>query len=636
MMPDAWNPLVLILLVAAGLCLGLLWQVLTHPQRNRLPWAFHCFLAAITLWLLAYAWEMGSADINIKVLASKVQYLGITVAPTSWLVYSLYYARAGRWLTPLRRGLLCIEPVAIAALVWSNEKHHLIWQQIELLPFSPNFSALRITYGRLFYIHAAYSYGLMIWATVLLLLVLLRSPHLYRRQVLTLLICASAPWIGNIVYLVSQSSLRSMKGDIYTLGPSMFLLLDWTPFGFLVTGFAALWGRWRFRLWDITPIARDAVIEGMLDGVLVLDRQNRVLDLNLSAQTILALPISKAVGLSAKTLFAPWPLLQEVLLRSPQQHRLITHQQTVGEAPCWFEISLSPLYNQRHQIIGQLILWRDVSVQKMAELALAHSRDKAEAASQAKSRFLANMSHELRTPLNAIIGYSELLQEDCHIKGYNELLADLETIRTEGGNLLTLINNLLDFSKVEAGKFSIFIEPFELPPFLRELVRTVTPLMQQKDNQFQLQLDPTLYTMHSDRIKIRQVLLNLLGNAAKFTRQGLVILTVEPINPNPDTHDEGWIRFQVQDTGIGMTPEQLPHIFQAFIQADESITRRYGGTGLGLALSQSFCHMMGGAISVESELGVGSTFTMDLPIRFTILKNSPSETSFEEIHDLID
>lgn len=616
MMISVWNPVVLILLVAMGLCLVLLWISLANPQRYRLPLAFTLFLLGIAVWLLAYAWEMSSLDITTKVLASKVQYLGIAIAPTSWLVYILNYARVGRWLTPLRRGLLCIEPMLVVALAWTNEKHHLIWQQIELLILSPNFAPLRMTYGKFFYIHVVYSYALMVWATSLLIMALLRSPHLYRKQVATLLICAGAPWIGNIIYLARQTGLLPMSGEAYSFGSSMFVWLDWTPFGFLVTGLAALWGRWRFRLWDIVPIARDAVIEGMADGVLILDGQNRIVDFNSAAQKILGLPIPKIMGQPAEHVLSTYPLLMELLVRSPNQYRLIAQEQTVDGTNYWFEIGLSPLYSKHPQMMGQLMIWRDVTIQKTAELALGRARDKAEAASQAKSRFLANMSHELRTPLTAIIGYSEFLQEDCQLKGYGELIEDLETIRTEGNNLLSLINNLLDFSKVEAGKFSLYVESFEVSVLLKELVRTVEPLMQKKGNQFKLESDIPFSIMKSDRTKLRQVLLNLLGNAAKFTEDGMIILSVGPLEASPPdlAIQADWVRFQIQDTGIGMTPEQLQRVFQAFMQADEAISRRYGGTGLGLALSQSFCHMMGGIISVESELGTGSTFTVDMPL----------------------
>jgi PAS domain S-box-containing protein len=638
MIAVSFNPLVLVLLAAAGLCLLLLWQSLRNPQSDRLPIAFPVFFAAICVWLLAYAWELSTPDLNTKILASKVQYLGIATTPTAWLIYTLHYARVGRWLTPLRYGLLTLEPLLIVGLVWTNEMHHLIWRRLELLLLSPTLSFLRITYGSFFYVHAVYSYCILIWATGLLLKTLMRSPHLYRGQVLTLLICAGAPWLGNLVYLTSQTHVSVVPGHLYPLGSSTLLLLDWTPFSFLVTGLAAQWGRWRFRLWDIVPIARDAVIEGMQDGVIILDRQNRILDLNPAAQAILGCSMTAVVGQSAVQILSPWPLLLDhlaalegvVASRSlgakllPLQHRLITQEQRIDETSYWFEISLSPLYSQQRHLMGQLMIWRDVTAQKTAERELIGAKEASEAANQAKSRFLAAMSHELRTPLTAIIGYSELLQEDCQTQGYSELIGDLETIRTSGLNLLGLINSILDFSKAEAGKFSLFLEPFEASTLIAEIARIVEPLLQKNGNRLQIETSPQLPTLYTDLTKVRQVLLNLLSNAAKFCDQGVITVTIAPLDIDlSHPLDQGiavspqqppWIRFQVKDTGIGMTPEQLQRIFQAFVQAEESTARRYGGTGLGLALSQSFCHLMGGTISVESTLGEGSTFTVDLPV----------------------
>lgn len=620
------NPLILFLIAASGLCLSLLWQSLASPQRDRIPLAFPIFAGSISLWLLAYTWELSTPDLNTKILASKVQYLGIAIAPTAWLAYTFSFTRRERWLTASRQVLLMLEPIALTLLVWTNESHRWIWQQTELLLLSPSQSFLRIIYGPFFYVNAAYNYSLILWSTLLLLKTWRRSSHLYRGQVSILLLCAVAPWLGNLVYLSSQIFLFPKSASIYQVSTTSLLLVDWTPFGFLVTGLVAQCGRRRFHLLDVVPIARDAVIESMQDGVIVLDRQNRILDLNPAAQNILGTAASQILGQGAEEVLSRWPILLEQLLRSPQQHRLATHEQLIEGKPYWFEIRLSPLYGKRQKLIGQLMIWQDVTVQKTVELELRCARDVAESANQAKSRFLAAMSHELRTPLTAIIGYSELLKEDCQIQGYTDLLEDLETIRTEGHHLLTLINNILDFSKVESGKFPLCIEPFELLPLLRDIGRIVEPLMQKNRNHYQLHASASLGIMVSDLTKIRQVLLNLLGNAAKFTEEGSITLTVETITIAEPTAErtftssnaacpEPWIQFRVEDTGIGMTPEQLQHVFHAFVQADATTARRYGGTGLGLALTQSFCHMMGGVISVESELGKGSTFTVDLPLR---------------------
>ncbi|MGI8968620.1 MAG: response regulator, partial [Chloroflexota bacterium] len=298
------------------------------------------------------------------------------------------------------------------------------------------------------------------------------------------------------------------------------------------------------------------------------------------------------------------------------------------------------------RVIGMMAVWRSgrrdpftpadldflIGLSRQAVIALENARlfeeaqqarAGAEEASRAKSVFLANMSHELRTPLNAIIGYSEMLEEEATDLGDKCYLPDLRKINHAGKHLLELINAILDLSKIEAGKMDLYAESFEVESVIAEVAAVVHPLVEQNHNSLEVSCHPALGVMHADVTKVRQSIFNLLSNAAKFTRDGEITLTVD----REREEDVDWVSFSVRDTGIGLTAGQIDHLFQEFTQADASTTRDFGGTGLGLALSRRLCRMMGGDITVESTPGAGSTFTIRLPAAST----SPASASEKKL-----
>ncbi len=360
-----------------------------------------------------------------------------------------------------------------------------------------------------------------------------------------------------------------------------------------------------------------AILETAIDCIIGIDQETRVVEFNPAAERTFGYTRAEALGEQISRLIIP-PSLREAHLRGMAKYletgegpilgkriEIVAMRSDGTEFP--IELAVTRIPAEGPPFFTAYI--RDITERKQAREELQQAKEVAELANQAKSDFLASMSHELRTPLNAIIGYSEMLQEESEALGAGSLNSDLRKIHSAGRHLLGLINDVLDLSKIEAGKMDLFLESFELDALVSEVAGTVAPLMEKNGNQFKVEVDADVGAVYADLSKLRQSLFNLVANAAKFTEKGFVSLRVS----HEAANDE--VVFRISDTGIGITPEQMDRLFRPFQQGDSSTSRRFGGTGLGLVLTRRFCEMMGGEVTVESRDGEGSTFTIRIPRR---------------------
>jgi PAS domain S-box-containing protein len=641
-----FTPYTLPLLIAAAISATIAFCVW---RRRRAPGATPLVLLmlAVAEWSLGYALELGSTGLLVKIFWVRLQYLGIVTVSVMWLAFTLQYTGREKWLTRRNLALVTIEPFVTLLLVWTNDVHHLFYRSVRL-DTSGSFSVLDLTYGLWFWVNAAYSYLLLLLGAFLLIQALVRSPHLYRGQAGALLGGVLAPWVGNALYIS---------------GLNPFPHLDLTPFAFTLTGLAMTWGLFHFRLLDIVPVARDAIVESMADGVIVLDAQNRIVDLNPAAQQIIGHRASEAIGQLAAQALSDWPDLVERYLDVTEAHLEVVLGE--GEARRTLDLRISSLHGRNGSLTGRLVVLRDVTKRKRAEEALQKAHDELERrvrertaelseanvvlqreiaerkqaeqalrqeraslaqrveertaelsaanaelaqAARLKDEFLASMSHELRTPLNAVLGLCEALQEQVYGPLNERQFRPLRTIEESGRHLLALINDILDVAKIGAGKLELEIGPVSVESVCQDSLGLIKRAAQKKRLKISTSFDGAVEIVQADQRRLKQILVNLLSNAVKFTPEGGEI-GLEVVGDA----EQGAVHFIIWDTGIGIAQEEIGRLFQPFVQLDSSLSRQHSGTGLGLALVRRLTELHGGGISLESKVGKGSRFTVSLP-----------------------
>lgn len=606
--------LVIILIVATGCAV---WGAVISGKRTdtpgRLPFMWLMF--GIAHWCFMSALHTLTVDIDTRILWAKIQYFGIATVPLLWFLFALEYAR-WRVLSGYRLVLLWVIPLITIAMAWTNDWHGWLWSSITPASDEPG-ARLVYQYGPWFWAAVTFNYILLLQGTILFLRTLYRRPLPLRRQSIAAVTGAIIPWVGNIIYL---------SGTIPIPG------LDITPLAFAASGLLCAWGIFRYRLFDLVPIAHEMVLEHMHDVVLVLDQRQRVMEANPAAVQLLGQTMDDLIG---KTLHDLIPGQPETLAAVQDNYTRTTEIKFNQQEPHYFKLQNTPIRDSNGRFHGQLIVLHDINAQKQMTTALEQAKQHAESANAAKSAFLSTMTHELRTPLTTILGYCDLMRLNLQQPDPARLSHDIDQVQAAGDHLLTLISSILDFSKIEAGSMPLYLETFDIRTMIVDIQHAVQPLIERNTNRLEIHYSPSLETMHADLTKVRQILFNLLSNAAKFTQEGLIVFEAEQVSIQEiqsfimPTKSPTWIMFRIRDTGIGISSEQMKHLFKPFAQAEASTTRKYGGTGLGLAISKQFCHMMGGDIVVESQVGHGTTFTVFLPT--TVETPTQAESALNDV-----
>lgn len=589
LVPPMWYFTPYVLLPLAAVLLAL-WAILQAWPYRRLPvaQAFLGMMFATIWWSLCNVLELTNATVDGKTFLTSMQYVSVAGVPVLWLLFALLYTNRDHWVSRrLVLGLAGWQSVILLG-AWTNHWHRLMWPSAELVYTANGLWVLTGPNGLLWYIGVASAYSMVLIGTILMIDQARRSRALYRAQALSLLTGALFPWIASILYVTGYSPIP---------------YIDTTPVAFALSGIAFTVAMQRFRTLDLLPTAREILVDQMPDAMIVVDMHDRIIDLNPAAQTVL--------GVSPNRIGHPLADVAPLWFRDQVRDRYEGQFEVVQPHPDGdptYDLRCTTLRDRRGRPSGRIFVLRDITLLKQATLALQQAKEAAEAANQAKSIFLATMSHELRTPLTAILGYSEFVREDLRSRGQHDLVKDLDRVIAAGRHLLALINDILELARLEAHSAPINLELFQVSDLIEEVVRTTQNLAEKNQNVLTVHIEPNLPPVMVDPTRLRQILFNLIGNACKFTEGGHVQVHCYQKGHNT-------LQIDISDTGIGIAPEHLAHLFQPFVQVDSSTTRRYGGAGLGLAISQRLCRAMGGEIMVTSEPQRGSTFSVLLPLQ---------------------
>ena len=704
-------PLIITVIISGTLALYI-WR--HRKTAGATPLAVMMFI--LFEWGLTYVIELAATDMQTKVFWEAIKFIGVVFSAVAWVVFALEFTGRKVWVNRQRLIVLSVVPLLTTIIIFTNNLHGL-FRTSRGMEVEGGYLLLTSVNGTWYWVHALYTYTLIMVGLVLIVRALLRWPAQYRGQMILLLLSTLTPLIANVI-------------TVFQIIP---ILIDLTPFAFTITGIGMAYALFRHRFLDIAPIARDVIIEEMKDGIIVADESNTIVDINKTALEIIGMTGEvQPIGKQLADVLSRWPDLAEKYRSSADTEDEISLKQ--GDKTFWYTLNLSTLYDKGKQSIGRILTVRNITEQKLAQSQLEESearfrqivehasdviyridkngyltyanpaalramgyeeedaigkyyldlttpemrhklkrtyqhqfvsntkisyhefpaiasdgsevwfgqnvqliyegdeiigfqalardittirqaqdalriaRDQALEANRAKSQLLSKVSHELRTPLGGVLGYAELLQNNTFGELNPRQQKAVSEIVDSADYLTNMVNELLDEAQLRSSTASLLESNFSSFKLIQGAVSGLDILAQKKGLKFSMQIDPNLpQEIYGDDRRIRQIIINLIGNAIKFTKEGSVHLNVSKAD---DNHWE----IQVKDTGIGIPKEAQYSIFEPFRQVNKSVTPDNRGVGLGLSITKQLVELMHGRIIIESIEGKGTTFHVLLPL----------------------
>ena len=583
-------PSSLIPLIIGGIIPGWLSIYVWRKRKSKGAKFLAVFMMLLFFWGAAYILELASTTLETKIFWNNITFIFIAFTPLSFLLFSIEYTDRGYWLTPLRIGLALLLPISTLIVIFTPVLRPWFWVSQTLVTEGDLLLINGVNGWWYWNIHAIYSYLGLLGGVVFLVRALLKWPRQYRGQMIWTLVAISVPWAANAI-------------TIFKILP---VYIDLTPFAFSITGLGLTFAVVRHRMLDLAPIAREVVVDGLPDGVLILDADSRIVDANLAASKLLSLK-TDVIGHSTAQIFSNWPEIAEKELTTMEGQAEIELANENGEEQ-YLEISYAPLHDRFKVVIGGVVTIRNITQAKETQNLLMEAHNKAVEANQLKSRFLAKVSHELRTPLGGIIGYTELLESETFGALSEEQKRATQTVLSSAQHLNDMVSELLDQAQIESGSLILKKAAFSLNDLMENSLSDLVISAEKKNLSLQRSIDPNLPSqLIGDERRLRQVIINLVANAIKFTSEGKVETSFL-------LDDADHWNIIISDTGVGIPEDALSDIFDPFKQVSSEVSHDNRGVGLGLSITRDLVALMDGSINVKSELNEGTVFRVSLPL----------------------